>query len=145
MVATVLLIVVAVGLGVLVMNFGRAQIEDAARCSVNINLKFVELNGEEQICIDKENNQIYFILENGGSIELSGARLRVIGADAILVTDFSDMIEKYGTLMKYIPYDYAKYGEARQFKLTPRIDLYGQEEFCDEQSLIVENVRECVK
>ncbi|MBW2963238.1 hypothetical protein KY306_00480 [Candidatus Woesearchaeota archaeon] len=143
LIATILLIVLAVGLGVLVMNFGRAQIEETARCSVNIGLKFVELNTQKQVCLDKNQNQIYFIVENGNNIEINSMNLRVIGSEEILVTDINNKIEKLGTLMKYIDYENERYGSIKQLKLTPKVSLYGQEEYCDEQSITVENVREC--
>lgn len=145
MLATVFLIILAVGLGVVVMNFGRAQIEDSAKCSVNIGLKLVELNSQKQVCLDKANNQIYFIVENGPNIDIEMSRLRVIGSEAVLVKDIRERIEKLGTLMQYVDYNYTKYGEALQFKLTPRVSLYDQNEYCEEQSVVVENVRECAK
>ena len=145
LVATIFLIVLAVGLGVVVMNFGRAQIEETARCSVNIGLRFVELNAQKQVCFDKAQNQIYFIVENGGNIEVDSMSVRVIGSEEILVTDVNDKIEKFGTLMKYLDYDDERYGTIKQLKLTPKVSLYGQEEYCDEQSIIVENVRECTR
>ena len=145
LVATIFLIILAVALGVVVMNFGRAQIEEAAQCPVNIGLKFVELNNQKQICQDKTNNQIYFIVENGKNIEIESMRIRAIGSNAILVTDVSDRVERLGTLLKYLDFEYSKYGDLKQVKLTPKVSLYGQEEFCEEQSIVLENVRECVK
>lgn len=143
--ATIFLIILAVALGVVVMNFGRAQIEDAAQCPVNIGLKFVELNKQKQICQDKVNNQIYFIVENGDNIAIESMRVRAIGTNAVLVTDVHEKIERLGTLLKYIDFKYSDYGDAKQIKLTPKVSLYGQEEFCEEQSIVLENVRECVK
>ncbi|MCK4588904.1 MAG: hypothetical protein KAT77_00545 [Nanoarchaeota archaeon] len=145
LVATIFLIVLAVALGVVVMNFGRAQIEEAAQCPVSIGLNFVELNNQKQICQDKAGNQIYFIIENGNNIEIESIRIRAIGSNAVLVTDVHDKIEKLGTLLKYIDFEYSKYGDVKQIKLTPKVSLYGQEEFCEEQSIVLENVRECVK
>ena len=144
LVATIFLIVLAVGLGVMVMNFGRAQIEDSARCSVNIGFNLLSLNDQLQLCLDKADNQIYFVVENGANIEIEGMRLRAIGSSEVLVVDINDHLEKLGTLMKYTEYEYNRYGDINQFKLTPLVSLYGQKEFCNEQSIIVENVRECV-
>jgi len=145
LIATVLLIVLAIGLGVVVMNFGRAQIENSARCSVNIGFGLLSLNNQPQVCLDKADNQIYFVVENGGNIEIEGIRLRAIGSEAVLVTDLNDRLEKLGTLMKYTNYEYSQYGDVSQFKLTPLVSLYGQKEYCNEQSIIIENVRECVE
>ena len=142
--ATILLIVLAVGLGVVVMNFGRAQIETSAKCPVNIGLKVVDLNQEQQLCFDKYQNQIYFIVENGPNIPLTGLRMRVIGTEAIFVRDLDNSaMEKAGSLLKYVPFGYQTYGEIKQVKLTPKVRLYDEEIICSEQSVVVENVRDC--
>ncbi|MFC1800902.1 hypothetical protein ACFLZB_00345 [Nanoarchaeota archaeon] len=144
--ATILLIVLAVAVGVVVMNFGRAQIESSAKCAVDIGLTIVELNQEEQLCYEKLNNQIYFIAENGPNVPLTGLRLRVIGSEAIFVRDLEGSdVEKAGTTMQYVDYDYTTYGDIKQFKLTPKVRLYDEEIICSEQSIEMENVRECKK
>jgi uncharacterized membrane protein YwzB len=144
--ATVLLIVLAVGLGVVVMNFGRAQIEIAAQCSVDIGLDSVELNGKEQVCFDRDNNRLFFIVENGAQIDIESLRLRVIGEQAILAQDVdSSFIAKENSLLKYVGYDTSKYGEARQIRLTPRVTLYDEVITCKEQSVEFEEIRDCEK
>ena len=123
LIATILLIVLAVGLGIVVMNFGRAQIEETSRCAVNIGLKVVELNNQKQVCLDKAGNEIYFIVENGPSIEVESMRLRVIGSEAILLVDVPDRIEKLGTLMKYIHYNYTKTRRDKAVKINTKSKL----------------------
>jgi len=142
--ATVLLIFLATGVGVVVMNVGRAQIEEAAQCAVDVQLQIVELNEKEQICFDRQNNQIFFIAETGPQIDIDGLRMRVIGQDAILVQDVEDSrIERSGSLLKYTQYDLDRYGEIRQVRLTPIVTLYEEEITCPEQALILEDIRDC--
>ena len=142
--ATVLLIFLATGIGVVVMNVGRAQIEEAAQCAVDVQLKIVALNEKEQICFDRQNNQIFFIAETGPQIDIDGLRMRVIGQDAILVQGIEESrIERSGTLLKYVQYDLNRYGEIRQVRLIPVITLYEEEITCPEQALILEDIRDC--
>lgn len=146
LVATVLLIVLAAGLGVVVLNFGRAQIEIAAQCAVNIGMKFVVLNNKPQVCFEREKSQVFFIVENGPQIPVEGILLRVIGQKEVLNQDVPDSeIEKVGTILKYIPYNLNEFGEVRQIRLTPKITLYDQEITCTEQSVELEEVRDCEK
>lgn len=142
--ATILLIILAAGLGVVVMNFGRAQIESTARCTVATGLQLVELNQEDQLCLNKREDQIFFLAENGPNIPISRLRLRVIGSAAVMDKELEESsIEKAETLLFYVPYDYSVYGEVKQFRLVPIVNLYNQEVICTEQAIVVENVREC--
>ena len=144
--ATAMLIVVAIGLGVIVMNFGRAQIEIAAQCAVDIGLKLTELNGQQQICLDRQQNQFFFIVENGQQIQVEKLHLRAIGEKEVLSQDIEySKIEKLGTILKYIPYDVAQFGEVRQLRLIPTVTLYGEEITCPEQAIVSEVVRDCEK
>jgi len=143
--ATLVLIVMAGALGVLVMNFGRAQIEVAAQCAVDINLDFVTLNGKDQVCYDPVKGEIFFIVENGASIPIESLHLRIIGEDDIFTQDIDDVIDRAGAALKYISYDIDKYGPVRQLKISLKISLYDNVITCTEQSLDVENIRECEK
>lgn len=144
--ATVMLIALALALGVVVLNFGRAQIEIAAQCAVDIGLKTVVLNDKEQMCFDRGTSQLFFIVENGPQIAVEGLRMRLIGSKAVFVQDLADSrIDKTDALLKYVPYDLGIYGEIRQVRLTPKIKLYEEEIACTEQAVIVESVRDCEK
>jgi hypothetical protein len=144
LIATGLLIVLAIGLGIIVMNFGRAQIEVAAQCAVDIGLQFTELNAKQQVCLDRVKGQLFFIVENGQQIQVESMHLRAIGEEDVLSQTVDESkIEKLGTILKYVPYDIEELGTVRQIRLTPTISLYNEEITCSEQALIVENVRDC--
>ena len=48
-IATLVLISFAVVIGVVVMNFGRAQVQLESKCAADIGLIFSEIGGEKQI------------------------------------------------------------------------------------------------
>nr|MBT4247346.1 hypothetical protein [Candidatus Woesearchaeota archaeon] len=52
LIATMLLISFAVSLGMVVMNFGRAQVELQAQCAIDVNLKISEIAGAKEVCLD---------------------------------------------------------------------------------------------
>lgn len=142
LVATILLISFAVAVGVVIMSFGSAQVELEAQCPVDIGLKMANIGGQDEMCYDGSN--IKFTLENGVNIEVSGLIVNVIGSnEAKTFTVNEAKMEKLGNYLGSVAYDKSSSGEIRQVKITPKIDLNGNEEICLEKVLIVENVRGC--
>jgi len=146
--ATLLLVIVATGLGVIAMSWGRAQLEEGSYCPVAIGLKIIELNNQPQICHagSGENGVITFLVENGPNIDISSLNFRVIGTkDVYTIEITSSSIKKGYPLLKNVPYNYELFGEIRQVKITPRIVLFPEEDpvLCPEQALIAEDIREC--
>jgi flagellin-like protein len=143
-IATLLLIAFAIALGVVIMNFGRAQVELEAQCPVNVGLKLAEIGGEREICYDTEAKKIKFTVENGVNVKVEGLIFNVIGSEKAESYDVPDAkIIKAGTYLGSISYGYAKSGKIRQIKITPKVILYDEEQICVEKALIVEDVREC--
>jgi flagellin-like protein len=144
LVATLLLIAFAVALGVVIMNFGRAQVEMEAECTINIGLKFSEVGEEEQFCLDKASNQLFFIVENGINIKVEGLVINIIGSKKAVTYDLGDAkIEKAGAYMKYVPYDVNEIGELRQIKIIPKVVMYEEELICREKAIVMEKIRDC--
>ena len=146
--STVILIFLAIGVGVILMNWGRAQLEANAKCAVDTELDFVFLNGDPQVCFDGSgsNGFVKFIVENGVNIDVSSLSVRIIGSEQVYesVLDKS-FIEVGSSLQKVVPYDFDVFGKIRQVRITPRIQVYPKEPslICPEQSLIIESISEC--
>ncbi len=144
LVATLLLISFAVSLGVVIMNFGRAQVELQAQCPINIGLKFAKIGGEEQICYDAGRQEISFTVENGVNIKVNGLLINIIGSQEAKTIDIPDTkIEKAGIYLGHVPYASAQSGEIRQIKLTPKVEMNAEEQICTEKALVVEGLRAC--
>ena len=81
LIATILLLILAIGLGIIVMNWGRAQVEAASKCAVNIQLDVVKLNNIPEICQAGAGEQgyLHFIVENGVNIDVEALQIRIIG------------------------------------------------------------------
>jgi flagellin-like protein len=141
LVATLLLISFAVSLGVVIMNFGRAQVELQAQCPVDIDLKLSEIGGKKQACLDGKT--ISFTVENGANMKVTGLVVNVIGSKKAETKEFNTAIDKVGTFVGSMPYDAGVSGTIRQLKITPKIKLAAQEEICIEKSLVIESVTKC--
>jgi hypothetical protein len=148
LVSTIILIVLAVGIGILVMNWGRAQLEAGAKCSIDTEMNIVTLNGIPQVCYSgsAENGFVKFILENGANTDIETIQIRIIGSKEVYLQELSDSaIEKGYTLQKIVPYNFDLFGGIRQVKLAPKIIIYPEEPslLCPEQAIILENINPC--
>lgn len=145
--STVLLILLAVGVGLVAMNWGRAQLEAGAKCAIDTEMTLVELNNAPQICYGPgENGFVKFIVENGVNVDIESLQLRIIGTQKVYISELAESsIEKGYTLMKTVPYNSGIFGDIKQIKITPKIVVYPEEGsiLCPEQAIVAEDVKEC--
>ena len=142
-IATLLLISFAVALGVVIMSCGRAQVELEAQCPINIGLKISNIGGEDQFCYDANSKEIKFTLENGVNIKVDGLIFNVIGTNQAESSEINTEIIKAGTYLGTVKYDSSASGEIRQVKISPKVNLYDEEQICTDKALVVEDVRAC--
>ena len=144
LIATMLLLSFAVSLGVVVMNFGRAQVELQAQCPINIGLKLAVVGGQNQICYDAAQKDISFTLENGVNIKVEGLIVNAIGSKEAKSTEINNAnIIKTGTYLGHASFDTAASGDLRQVKIIPKVNMYDEEQICVEKALIEENLKSC--
>ena len=144
LIATLLLLSFAVSLGVVVMNFGRAQVELQAQCPINIGLKLAVINGQNQICYDLAKKEVTFTVENGVNINVEGLILNAIGSKEAKSTELNDAkIIKTGTYLGHASFDSSISGDLRQIKIIPKVIMYDEEQICVEKALIAENIKAC--
>ena len=146
--STVILIFAAIAIGVIVMNWGRAALEESAKCSVNTQVKFVELNKEPQICYagSGKNGMIHFILENGPSVDISKLHFRIIGEKGVFTKELPESsIEIGSSIIKDVPYDFDTFGDIKQIKISPMVVLFPNEPplLCTDQALVMEKLDKC--
>ncbi len=144
LIATFLLITFAVALGVVIRNFGRAQVEETAECAIDIGLHFAEIDGKQQICYDAVKNALKFTVENGINTKVEGLVVNVIGVEKAETYELEDaQIVRAGTYLAHLQYETISGGAIRQVKITPKITFEEQEQICVEKALIVEQVEDC--
>ena len=140
--ATLLLISFAVAVGVVIMNFGRAQVESEAQCAIEIGMKFSSIGGQQQICYNPSTGALSFTIENGINIKVNGLIVNVIGSAKAETFELNNAnIGKAGTYLGNVKF--AGGGQLRQVKITPKVVLYDEEQICSEKALISESIRPC--
>lgn len=141
---TLLLLSLAVAVGVVIMNLGRAQVEDKAECALNIGLHFTSISGQEQFCYDAGKKVLSFTVENGINIKVEGLIVNVIGSEKAETFELNEAkMTPAGTYVGKAAFDSAAGGQIRQVKITPKVVLHDAEQICGEQALVVESVRNC--
>jgi flagellin-like protein len=135
-VATLLLLSFAISLGVVLMNFGRAQVELSAVCPINIGLT------QQNLCF--MNNQVTFSVQNGINTKIEGLIVNIIGTKKAETFELNDaIIAKAGTYEGKINYDKSVSGEIRQIKISPKIKLYDEHHICIEKAVTSTKVGDC--
>ncbi len=144
LVATMLLISFAVALGIVIMNFGRAQVNLESSCTIDIGLEFSQVSGQSQICFDAEKNDLFFVVENGVNIEVEGLIVNIIGSERAESYDLDDAIMgRAGNYLTHLGYNEELSGEIRQMKVIPIVTPFEEQVVCVEQELVVEQVLPC--
>tara|TARA_Y100000310_G_scaffold329780_1_gene400257 strand:- start:3102 stop:3548 length:447 start_codon:yes stop_codon:yes gene_type:complete len=139
-VATLLLIGFAVAVGVVVMNFGQAQVEVAATCAVDVNLAFAD-DGGKKLCYDGSNIQV--TLQNGNNIKVTRVLLDMITTEGTTSQPLQAAMDKTGTHSKNIKYNKEQNGEIRQVKFTPVVTVNKEDFTCTEMALVTSRVPDC--
>lgn len=147
-IATILLLLLAMGLGVVVMSWGRAQLEASARCSIDLGLKVVEIQGKRQVCeyTEDDERKLLFVIENGAALDLGGIRLVAFGEhngkQKAYVTDIDVEIPRGYPYIGRVTHGLDRILKA---KIVPKVILYPDADpiLCPEQALIVENITAC--
>ena len=143
-VATLVLITFAIVIGVVIMNFGRAQVQLESKCAADIALTFSEIGGEQQICIDREKDIIKLSIENGVNTDVTGLMVNIIGTEQAESFDLADAtMGKAGIYLTDLGYNIGTNGEIRQVKIIPKITPFDEEVVCSEQALVTESVVDC--
>ncbi len=143
LIATFLLLFFAIVLGLVVINWGRAQLEEQAKCSVDVGLKFIQIEGKPQVCYG--NGFTFFLVENGASVDVEELQIRLIDENRRIFAQniLGSGIARSGALQKNISYDPAQYGIVKQIKLSPTVKLYDKVVDCPDRSLIFDNPKRC--
>ncbi len=141
--ASVLLVSFAVAVAVVVMNVGRAQVEESANCAVEIGMQFVDIGGKQDLCYDAGKKQLKFTVQNGININIEGMIVNAIGEQQAESFELAGFMGKAGTYVGTIPFDEAAGGSIRQVRITPKVAPVDEEVLCPEQALVAEEITKC--
>jgi hypothetical protein len=149
--ATVLLILLSVGLGAAVMSWGEEYIEERAEfvqgvqetittCDL-VSFAVVSIGGVQQFCLD--GTTLKGLIDNGLDADISDFHARVIAEQGIFVQEsLLDMALTRGSAVP-VAFSIGELGSVQQVKLIPKILSGGQQVVCTKQSVLVENIESC--
>ncbi len=148
--STILLIVLSIAIGAAVMSWGRAYVEEAAgavqeRTEVQVSCQFDALAGvrkignEPSICF--QDGTLKFLLENGGTVEINGISVSIIGNE-ISKTDVAVKLGPTDVENIAVAYPAASVGAIKQVQVTPKF-FVGENQVCPKNVLILENIKSC--
>lgn len=139
----ILLISFAIAVGVVIMNLGRAEVQNNAECAINTDLHPVEIAGVKQLCYDAVKKEITFTVENGVNSKLDGLIVNAIGQQKAETAELNDGIARAGTYVGHVPYDTAVSGEIKELKISPKLQVLDQQAICPEQAVVVDEIKSC--
>ncbi len=144
LISTILLILLAASLGGVVISWGKANYElnyesySTNSCN-DASLKVISFEGLQQVCI--EENNLSFIIENNGGIDLIGVKISILNSNYI----FSKNI--YSPLsiaeIKKINVPYKDIAKIRKVIIVPIIKYAEKEIPCPIKEIELEKIREC--
>ncbi len=143
--ATFLLISLAIALGVVIMNFGRAEVQKRVECSVeNLGLAFVDIEGVKQVCMDKNTQILEMVIENGGVMDIAGLNIDLIGEEKTATfTILDSALKQSSSAIKKI--NLSEVGPPRRVKLIPQLEFSGDILTCPEQAVEASSIPDCAE
>jgi len=142
LVSSLILLVSAIGIGIGLINLGKAAVELGAECSINASLTFSVIDNKPQVCY-KENGQVYFSVDNGQIIDINKVKVRAIDqkrrAQEFEVDQTS--ITRSGNLEREVQFQGLE--RVIQLRITPIIKFYDQVQICDEKSITFDDLKPC--
>jgi len=151
LIATILLILISVGMGVAVMSWGEEYIEEkaefvqgvqetATNCDL-VLLNFVKIGGVEQICT--LDGSVKGLIDNGHHATVNAIHARIIGDKGIsTVENVLDRPLPRGSAAQ-LAFKTGDVGAISQIKFTPSIIMGGKHVVCVKQAIFAENIRNC--
>ncbi len=147
--STILLIVLSIAIGAAVMSWGRAYVEEAAGAvqekTESVSCQFDALAGVRKIGNDPsicfQDGTLKFLLENGGTVQINGISVSIIGND---VSKMDVAVQLGPTDVQSIAVNYpsSTVGNIKQVQITPKF-FVGVNQVCPKNVLILENIKSC--
>ncbi|MBI3035708.1 hypothetical protein HYY71_05290 [Candidatus Woesearchaeota archaeon] len=149
LIATVLLIAFAVALGSVVMNWGlNLNLGKSIDMCRNVEIKIRSVDASDA-CFGGfgQNGYINFIIDNTGTIDVSGLAIWIVGDKGTRLFDLDNVLLKKGSLYdkkdKEVSYDFSKFGNIKQVQFIPKVKSGQATEICPKNAVKAESIGIC--
>jgi flagellin-like protein len=161
LIATVLLIAFAVALGAVVMNWGRAYVEDTAtfaqqksdteiKCSNDARMEFLMINNVRKICYNSSSPaHLDFILQNSGTAQITAINATIITddttvANTVQTTNYSINLSRSGVFKSQFNVTASSSNvNVLTVRLVPVIKVQGKDVSCPKNELVEDTPLDC--
>ncbi len=154
LVATLILIMFSIALGTLVMNWGKAYIEQRAEFVLGANTQpvscdtvsvgIIKVGGQQQVCVDPVSSMLRVDIENGALSIVDNLQLRIVGSQEVLTVEKALPSQLAKGAAATIRYQYAAADMIKQVKLIPYMAVNELPRLCTEKSIVVDGpIRSC--
>ena len=149
LIATVLLIAFAVALGSVVMNWGlNLNLGKSADMCRNVEIKLRNIDVSE-VCFGGfgPSGYINFIIDNTGTVDLSGLAIWIVGEKATRLFDLDKIMIAKGSLYdkkdKEVSYDFSIFGNIKQVQFIPKVKSGQSTEICPKNAIKADKIGIC--
>ena len=149
LIATVLLIAFAVALGSVVMNWGlNLNLGKSADMCRNVEIKIRNIDVAE-VCFGGfgPNGYINFIIDNTGTIDISGLAIWIVGEKDTRLFDLDSILIEKGSLYdkkdKEVSYDFSAFGNIKQVQFIPKVKADQATEICPRNAVKAGKIGVC--
>ena len=148
LIASILLISFAVAIGTTIMSFGSAVYAEKRMLSEpELLCRYIELelniiDKKPQICFNRGEGNIEFLIINKANRDIESLIISVIGNE-VLTKEIEERMAPGYLLKKAISYDISAYGFINQVQFIPKIMHKGVQVTCSSRKLVVEDVKTC--
>ncbi|MBI2650069.1 hypothetical protein HYX04_02020 [Candidatus Woesearchaeota archaeon] len=149
LIATVLLIAFAVALGSVVMNWGlNLNLGKSTDICRNVEIKIRNIDASE-VCFGGfgQNGYINFIIDNTGSIDISGLAIWIIEEKGTRLFDLDNILigkdSLYDKKDKAVSYDFSVFGNIKQVQFIPKVKTGQTTDICPKNAVKAEKIGVC--
>ncbi|MFH2028688.1 MAG: archaellin/type IV pilin N-terminal domain-containing protein [Nanoarchaeota archaeon] len=138
LISTILLIVFAGSLGAVVISWGESTPELSIKKSCDdIGFEVVDINSLTQICY--RNNELEFLVQNTGNVDISGFKLDII-SDDISAAETGNILFMGDVIREKVP---IYTNNIQKIIILPKITKNNIDKLCSDKGVGIEPIRKC--